>query len=116
VSPVSTSEAITLLAEKLGVPRDEVRRFCQAQAELALKYSAQGYPIRGVGVLAVVEKSERTGHVFFGPDKGKIMVIKAKKILKFRVSKFAKDIVFGPPGDLPDVSMIEIHERPTIDD
>ena len=39
----------------------------------------------------------------FGPKKGQTVEIPAKKVLKFRVSKTMKDVVFGNPKSMPDL-------------
>ena len=37
----------------------------------------------------------------FGPKKGQAVTVPSKRILKFRIAKAAKDIVFGPPAPTP---------------
>jgi hypothetical protein len=46
----------------------------------------------------------------FGPKQGQTVEIPAKKVLKFRVCKMMKDVVFGNPMAMPDVFDPEVFD------
>ncbi len=54
--------------------------------------SADGFTIPGIGKLIKVQRKARMGR---NPATGEAIKIKAKKVLKFRIAKAAKDAVLG---------------------
>jgi DNA-binding protein HU-beta len=66
-----------------------------AQAELAYQQAVAGFTIPGIGKLAVVQRSARSGR---NPATGETIQIPAKKSVKFRVAKAAKDAI-APAAD-----------------
>jgi DNA-binding protein HU-beta len=105
---MTTWEATLKLAAKAGITPEQAKAFLQAQAELAYEFARGGYPIAGIGYLEFTERPERKMVMLFGPNKGKEVLVPAKRVLKFRVAKVAKDIVLGPRGPFPDVSSIDL--------
>lgn len=60
--------------------------------QLAYKESKNGFTIPGLGKLVLVNRKARMGR---NPQTGEAIKIPAKKVLKFRVAKAAKDSVLG---------------------
>ena len=105
---MTTWEATLKLAAKAGITPEQAKVVLQAQAELAYEHARGGFPIAGIGYLEISERPEQKVVMQFGPQKGKEIVLPAKKVLKFRVSKIAKDIVFGPRGPMPRITEIDL--------
>jgi len=95
---LTTWDATLLLARKSGITVEQAKAILQAQAELAYEHCASGYPIPGVGTLRKLETQESKTVMPFGPQKGREVTIRAKRTLKFHISKAAKDGVFGSSG------------------
>ena len=57
-------------------------------AELAYAQAAAGFTIPGIGKLVVQQRKRRKGR---NPATGESIIIPAKKVLKFRIAKAAKD-------------------------
>jgi DNA-binding protein HU-beta len=60
--------------------------------DLAIKGAGEGFTIPGLGKLVKVDRAARTGR---NPSTGEEIQIAAKKVLKFRVAKAAKDAILG---------------------
>lgn len=91
--PKSKSEILAALAEKTGLTKKQVGEVLTAQAELAYKESKLGFTIPGIGKLILDNRKARMGR---NPATGEAIKIPAKKVLKFRVAKAAKDAVIPP--------------------
>ncbi len=59
---------------------------------LAYKEAKKGFTIPGLGKLVVVQRKARKGR---NPATGEAIKIPAKKVLKFRIAKAAKDSILG---------------------
>ena len=94
---MTKSEIANTIAEKTGMTRKQVISFFEAQSELAYKHAKNTFLIPGIGKLVLTESKAREMVMPFGPDKGKTKKIPAKKRLKFRVVKAAKDSILGAP-------------------
>ena len=97
--PMTKSEIATYMAEKVGITKKQAQQFLEEQADLAYvqaKKNDKGFALPGIGKLVVAKRAARSMVMRFGPDEGKTKRIPAKKVLKFRISKQAKDSVL--PG------------------
>ena len=104
-----TETYLAELAERSGLTEEQIRRFVQAQAELAYIHgpSDNGYPIPGIGVVHVVQTAPTSMVMPFGPNKGRVTSIPAKKRLTFRYADAAKESLFGRDvATAPDVFTI----------
>ena len=90
--PMSKSEVATQIAEQVGLSRKQVNQVLQAQADLAYKQAKNSFVIPGIGKLVLRDQKARMGR---NPQTGEPIQIKAKKVLKFRVAKAAKDAILG---------------------
>ena len=88
--PMTKTQLITQLSEKNELPKKQTAEFLETLANIAYKEARKGFTIPGIGKLLVVARKARMGR---NPATGETIKIKAKKVLKFRVAKAAKDAV-----------------------
>jgi DNA-binding protein HU-beta len=88
--PLTKSQIIGALAEETGIAKKDVGALLGALAELAYAQAACGFTIPGVGKLVIVQRKARMGR---NPATGEQIKIAAKKVLKFRIAKQAKDAI-----------------------
>jgi len=88
--PMTKAQIVTALAEKNDLTKKQAAAFLDSLAKLAYKEAKQGFTLPGLGKLVVVSRKARWGR---NPATGEKIRIKAKKALKFRVAKAAKDAV-----------------------
>lgn len=81
------------LAEKCDMPKKQAAGFLEELATLAYKEAKNGFTIPGLGKLVLVNRKARMGR---NPATGETIKIPAKKVVKFRVAKAAKDAILGP--------------------
>lgn len=87
---LTKAQIIATLADKSGLSKKEIANVMNAQMELAYKEAKNGYVIPGIGKLVVVARKARKGR---NPATGETIQIPAKRVLKFRVAKAAKDTI-----------------------
>jgi len=87
---LTKAQIIATLADKSGLSKKEIANVMQCQYELAYKEAKNGYVIPGIGKLVIVSRKARKGR---NPATGETIQIPAKKVLKFRVAKAAKDSI-----------------------
>jgi DNA-binding protein HU-beta len=87
---MTKSAIVSTLAEETGLSRKQVNDFLAAQQELAYAQAPAGFTIPGIGKLVVVQRKARKGR---NPATGESIKIPAKKVLKFRIAKQAKDSI-----------------------
>ncbi len=88
--PLTKSQVIASLSETTELSKKEIIGVINAQMELAYREAKNGYTIPGIGKLVVVARKARMGR---NPATGETIHIPAKKVLKFRVAKAAKDAI-----------------------
>lgn len=79
----STDEALT---------KKQVKGFLDSLAQLAYQEAKNGFTLPGLGKIVLVNRKARTGR---NPATGEAIKIPAKKVVKFRVAKAAKDNILG---------------------
>ncbi len=94
--PMTKSQIIDHLAEKTDVPKKTAKQFVEELVMLSYKEAKKSFTIPGLGKLLVVSRKKRKGR---NPATGAIIQIPAKKVLKFRVAKAAKDAILE--GKMP---------------
>ena len=92
---ISKSETMNRLSEKMGMTKKQVALFLDELAGLAYKEARNGFTIPGVGKLVVVDRKARMSR---NPATGQPISIPAKRVLKFRIAKQAKDAVLAKRG------------------
>jgi len=87
---MTKSEIIGHLAEKSGLAKKQVAELLEELTQLAYKEAQNGFPVPGLGKLVVVDRAARMGR---NPKTGEPLQIPAKRALKFRLAKEAKDAI-----------------------
>lgn len=89
---MTKSQIASHLAERAEISKKQASAFLEAQAELAYKQAKNSFTIPGIGKLVLVNRKARIGR---NPATGQEIQIPAKKVVKFRVAKAAKDAILG---------------------
>jgi DNA-binding protein HU-beta len=92
---MSKSQIAATVAEKVGITKKQAVQALDLVAELAYKQAKNTFTLPGLGKLVLVNRPARSMTMQFGPNKGKTINIPAKRVVKFRVSKAAKDAILG---------------------
>jgi DNA-binding protein HU-beta len=74
------------------VTKKQASVILESLVALAYKEAKKGFTIPGLGKLVVVQRKARKGR---NPATGEAIKIPAKKVLKFRIAKAAKDSILG---------------------
>jgi DNA-binding protein HU-beta len=90
---MSKSALIRHLAEKNELTRAQVVAFMDSLVTTAYREAKNSFTLPGVGKLVLVNRKARMGR---NPATGEAIKIPAKKVVKFRVAKAAKDAILGP--------------------
>lgn len=91
--PMTKAQIITHLATKTNQSKKLTDMFLKELVTLAHKEAKKSFTVPGLGKLVLVQRKKRTGR---NPKTGESMIIPAKKVLKFRIAKAAKDAVLAP--------------------
>jgi DNA-binding protein HU-beta len=89
---LTQTQVIQKLAEIEQLTKKQVKSFLDSLAALAYKESKNGFTIPGLGKMLLVQRKARVGR---NPATGAEIKIPAKKVVKFRVGKAAKDAILG---------------------
>lgn len=89
---LTKSATVAKLAEKSGLTKKQVNEFFEALAKLAYKEAKNSFVLPGLGKIVLVQRKARMGR---NPATGEAIKIKAKRVVKFRVAKAAKDAILG---------------------
>ena len=88
--PMTKSQIIAAVAEKADISKAQSKAALEGLAELAYAGAVDGFTIPGIGKLVIVDRKARMGR---NPATGETIHIAAKRVLKFRIAKAAKDAV-----------------------
>ncbi|MCC5849891.1 MAG: HU family DNA-binding protein [Verrucomicrobia bacterium] len=86
--PLTKTQTIATIAENSGLTKKDVTKVIDELVQLSYKQAKVGFTIPGLGKLVVQNRAARTGR---NPATGETIQIPAKKVLKFRIAKAAKD-------------------------
>ncbi len=89
---LSKSQIAATIAEKNGVTKKQAVEILDTIAELAYKQAKNTFTLPGLGKLVLVNRAARIGR---NPATGEQIQIPAKRVVKFRVAKAAKDAILG---------------------
>jgi DNA-binding protein HU-beta len=89
---LSKSQIATSIADSVGITKKQAVQVMETITELAYKNAKNSFTLPGLGKLVLVHRKARTGR---NPATGETIKIPAKKVLKFRVAKAAKDSILG---------------------
>jgi DNA-binding protein HU-beta len=90
---MTKSQIAEHLAEKTGVTKKISALYLEELAALAYKQAKNSFTMPGLGKLVLVNRKARMGR---NPATGEAIKIPAKRVVKFRVAKAAKDSILGP--------------------
>lgn len=86
--PMTKGQILDHLSKKTGTTKKLAGEFLNELVTLSYKEAKKSFVLPGLGKLLVVNRKKRMGR---NPATGETMVIPAKKVLKFRIAKAAKD-------------------------
>ncbi len=89
---MTKAQLVTRLSQKTDVSKKQVAQLLDQLADIAHKEAKRGFTIPGIGKLVVVNRKARMGR---NPATGEPIKIPAKRALKFRIAKAAKDAALG---------------------
>lgn len=89
---LTKSQITSALAEKVGLTKKQSAQYLEELADLAYKNAKNGFTVPGLGKLVLVRRKARMGR---NPATGETIKIAAKRVVKFRVAKAAKDSILG---------------------
>ena len=89
---LTKSQIASAIAEKNEITKTQAAAILEHLASLAYKHAKDSFTIPGLGKLVLVHRKARVGR---NPATGETIQIKAKKVVKFRVAKAAKDAILG---------------------
>ena len=89
---LTKSQIADHLAQKSGLTKKAVIQFLADYAGLAYREAKNGFPINGLGKLVLRNRKARIGR---NPQTGEEIKIPAKRVVKFRIAKAAKDAILG---------------------
>jgi DNA-binding protein HU-beta len=89
---LTKSQIGTALAESVGLTKKQAVETLEALVALAYKHAKDSFTIPGLGKIVLVNRKARMGR---NPATGETIQIKAKRVVKFRVAKAAKDAILG---------------------
>ena len=89
---LTKSQIVASLAECVGLTKKQGVETLEALVALAYKNAKNSFTIPGLGKLVLVQRKARMGRY---PATGATIKIAAKKVVKFRIAKAAKDAILG---------------------
>ena len=89
---LSKSQITSTVAEKVGITKKQAVECLEALVDLAYKNAKNSFTIPGLGKIVLVNRKARMGR---NPATGEAIKIAAKRVVKFRVAKAAKDAILG---------------------
>ena len=90
---MTKSAIMKTVAEKCGLKKKEAVAVVETLVALAYKEAKNTFTVPGLGKLVLVQRPARKMVMRFGPKAGQMIDVKAKKVLKFRIAKAAKDAI-----------------------
>ena len=89
---LSKSQIASAIADKNSLTKKQAVEILDHICELAYKNAKNSFTLPGLGKLVLVNRKARIGR---NPATGATINIPAKKVVKFRVAKAAKDAILG---------------------
>ncbi len=87
---MTKAQIVAALAEQTSLTKKQMAQVLEEICSLAYKQAKNGFTLPGLGKLVVVQRKARMGR---NPQTGEAIRIPAKRTLKFRVAKAAKDAI-----------------------
>lgn len=89
---LSKSQLAATIADEAAITKKQAVQILDLIASLAYKQAKNTFTLPGIGKLVLVNRKARVGR---NPATGESIKIPAKKVVKFRVAKAAKDAILG---------------------
>ena len=89
---LTKSQIAAEIATKHNLTKKAADEILASIADLAYKNAKNTFTLPGLGKLVLVNRKARMGR---NPATGEAIQIKAKRVVKFRVAKAAKDAILG---------------------
>ena len=89
---LSKAQIASLVAEKASITKKQAVEILDHVAALAYKHAKDTFTLPGIGKLVLKNRAARIGR---NPKTGEQIQITAKRVVKFRVAKAAKDAILG---------------------
>ncbi len=89
---LTKSQIAAAIADKGGFSKKQAVELLDHIAQLAYKNAKNTFTLPGLGKLVLVNRKARIGR---NPATGEQIQIPAKRVVKFRVAKAAKDAILG---------------------
>jgi DNA-binding protein HU-beta len=90
--PLTKSQITASVAETVSLTKTQAAQALEALVALAYKNAKNSFTIPGLGKLVLVNRKACMGR---NPATGATIKIPAKRVVKFRVAKAAKDAILG---------------------
>ena len=87
---LTKSQIAAAIAEQAELPKKKAAQILEIVAQLAYKNAKNSFTLPGLGKLVLVNRKARIGR---NPATGEEIKIPAKKVVKFRVAKAAKEAI-----------------------
>jgi DNA-binding protein HU-beta len=87
---MTKTQIVKELAEAVEISKKQAVCALEAITKMAYREAKNGFTLPGIGKLVLVNRSARVGR---NPKTGEPIQIPAKKVVKFRVAKAAKEAV-----------------------
>ena len=89
---LTKSQIAASIAEKIEISKKQAVEILDFLAQLAYKNAKNTFTLPGLGKLVLVNRKARQGR---NPATGETINIPAKRVVKFRVAKAAKEAILG---------------------
>ncbi len=89
---MTKSQIVASVAESTEISKKQAAAVIEALVGLAYKQAKNSFTVPGLGKLVLVNRKARLGR---NPATGETIKIAAKRVVKFRVAKAAKDAILG---------------------
>ena len=89
---LTKSQIIAAVAETSSITKKQAAQVLEALVSLAYKNAKNSFTFPGLGKIVLVNRKARMGR---NPATGATIKIAAKRVVKFRVAKAAKDAILG---------------------
>jgi len=89
---LTKSQVIDNIAKKADLPKKQITGILEQLVALAYKEAKNTFTLPGLGKLVLVNRKARMGR---NPQTGAALKIPAKRVVKFRIAKAAKDAILG---------------------
>jgi len=89
---MTKSQIADYIAKKADIKKKLAVQVLEDIAALAYKEAKNSFTLPGLGKLVLVQRKARMGR---NPQTGEAIKIPAKKVVKFRVAKAAKEAILG---------------------